>query len=72
MDRPPDPFVGGIIHMAGLCSKFHCLPDQGGLMDQDPLKVWFLTIYLEAQQERERRDQDRQKREQQREKAKRG
>jgi len=44
-----------------MCQEFHCLPEEGGLLDQDQLIVRKMQIILNAQAER--RERERQKRE---------
>lgn len=57
MDRSPDFEVQSIIHMGSLCSLYRCLPDPGGLFDQDSYKIWLLTLYNEAVAERREREE---------------
>lgn len=43
-----------------MCREFKCLPDPGGLNDQDSLIVYGMTVVLEAMREREERENKKQ------------
>lgn len=43
--------------MTGMCRTFKCLPGPGGLLEQDSLMVWAMTVVLDAQAERDAREQ---------------
>jgi hypothetical protein len=59
MSRPPDPDVGRVIEIGSLCMEYHVLPGAGGLLDQDPLHVYYLQCYSAAIAERARLERER-------------
>lgn len=54
LNRPPDPDVRDAIEMTVMCQEFNCLPNEGGLLDQDSYYVWLLMAVIEAQAERQK------------------
>lgn len=55
LDRKPDDDwvdVVEAIEIAVLCQEFHCLPDAGGLFDQDSYRMWQIELVTAAQAER--------------------
>jgi hypothetical protein len=47
--------------MTNLCQALRCLPNAGGLLDQDPRDVYMIECVLTAQAERQKMDYDRQR-----------
>jgi hypothetical protein len=45
--------------MTRLCQELHCLPNAGGLFDQDSYHVHLMKLVLEADVERANKDADR-------------
>jgi len=42
--------------MYDYCQAFHCLPQAGGLFDQDPYHLYGMTLVAAAYQEKEKAD----------------
>jgi hypothetical protein len=59
MKRTPELDVQQVIHLGALCTELHCLPGPGGILQQDSLHVWLLTIYLDALKERDQKEAER-------------
>lgn len=60
MNRTPEDDVAAAINMTNLCTRFRCLPDPGGLLQQDAFNVWIMQHVLAAQDEREELDSKKQ------------
>lgn len=56
MTREPEEDVAQAIEMTRLCQALHCLPDEGGLLNQDSYHVWLMQQVLAADVEAENRD----------------
>lgn len=61
MTREPDAVVAYAINMASICQALHCLPREGGLLDQDARDVYMIECVLSAQAERQQLEYERQK-----------
>lgn len=49
-----DPDVARYIELTNMCQLFHCLPNEGGLLDQDHFNVLAMAVVLEARADREK------------------
>jgi hypothetical protein len=47
-----DDDVAEAITLASMCEYYHCLPDAGGLFDQDSRVVWLLETVAAAKSEK--------------------
>jgi hypothetical protein len=52
-----DEDVAEAIAITNMCQEFHCLPREGGLLDQDSYLVWKMQIVMAAKAEKQARDQ---------------
>lgn len=59
MNRKPDPEVTQILAVVRTCQSMRCLPQAGGLLDQDSCFVFLLQVVLLADMEREQIEQKR-------------
>lgn len=44
-----------------MCQEFHCLPEVGGILDQDPMFIYFTEVVLEAKVTRQELEEARRK-----------
>jgi hypothetical protein len=56
MSRPPDDDVAEAIDLTRMCQELHCLPQEGGLLDQDSKYVWWMRLVLQADVEAAKHD----------------
>jgi len=59
MNRDADPETAFAINMVRMCQAMHCLPEQGGLFDQDSYFVYLLGLVMEADHEKAELDKRR-------------
>lgn len=53
LSREPDEDLANWIHITNLCEALHCLPKPGGLLDQDPDHIRWMTAILVAKAEKQ-------------------
>jgi len=59
MKRKADDDVALAIELASMCEIFHCLPNAGGLLDQDPLVMRMIREVVLARAEKSEAEQQR-------------
>lgn len=64
LNREADDEVAFAIELTNLCQALHCLPQPGGLLDQDGYLVSLMKTVLIAQNEKEQLEADKAKKEQ--------
>lgn len=56
LNRKPDEDVAQALALAYMCKEFNCLPNAGGLLDQDAYHVWIMEQVATAQGERHEKE----------------
>lgn len=59
LSAEPDQDVAELITMTNMCQSLHCLPNAGGLFDQDPYMIEGMKLVMMAQNEKDEMESNR-------------